>query len=159
MDTVSVMLCCLGCRRQSRRTSVLHAHFDGIDAVYPGTVFVCLIDSRDEIVAQKASIDSTSVHLLRPDELPNVISTLRRSVALFAGTLLQYDTTVQPRPNHVVHIKGERHLFSSYGLPDHHVLAFYTVMSSDALASWDCAAADVRLESILLDLSRLLSPT
>ncbi|RHY23315.1 hypothetical protein DYB25_007279 [Aphanomyces astaci] len=106
MDTVSVMLCCLGCRRQSRRTSLLHAHFDGIDAVYP---------------AQKASIDSTSVHLLRPEELPNVISTLRRSVALFAGTLLQYDTTVQPRPNHVVHIKGERHLFSSYGLPDHHV--------------------------------------
>ncbi|ETV91630.1 hypothetical protein H310_13878 [Aphanomyces invadans] len=150
MDTL--MLCCLGCRRQSRRTNVLIAHFEGINAVYPGTVYMCLVNGRDEIVAQKAAADSTSVHLLRPEELPNVISTLRRSVALFANTLHHPDTA----PHHAVHIKGDRHVFSSYGLPNHYVLAFYTVMPTDAIASWNCTAADVRLESILQDLSRLL---
>ncbi|KAF0701475.1 Aste57867_8051 [Aphanomyces stellatus] len=150
MDTVSVMLCCMVCRRHTRRANLLKAQFDLIDTVYPGTVYVCVLDGRGEMIAQQTSPDSTVAGLLRPEELAGVITTLRRSVAAFAGTLQHTDTQV-------VHIKGERHLFSSYGLPDNHVLAFYSIMPSEDIASWDCADADAKLDPICRELQRLLA--
>ena len=89
-----------------------------------GTSYLCLLDDAGEIVAQTTGHGHAAS--MNPDELAAVITTLRRSVALFGTTsvpryvlILRLASTLNHNETQAVHIKGENHIFSCYGLETH----------------------------------------
>ncbi|EQC35594.1 hypothetical protein SDRG_06882 [Saprolegnia diclina VS20] len=149
MDIVGRCFCCATRRRTERRRRLLVATLDRVADVYPGTSYLCLLDDAGEIIAQTTGHGHAAS--MNPDELATVITTLRRSVALFASTLNHNETQA-------VHIKGENHIFSCYGL-ETHVLAFYSVMASVDVEAFDCSRADKRLDDVCRELQRIATTT
>ncbi|KAI9905176.1 hypothetical protein PsorP6_013793 [Peronosclerospora sorghi] len=138
----------LWCRCLSRRRGDLQRRmlfleqFERIKAVYPGTNYVCVLDSDSgDMIAQSETEVNT-------DDFTRTIIHLKDAALQFAATLNQIDP-------HVVHVRGEQGMFSCYGSA-HMILAFYSEMPGIDLELFDCFEADKNIESITGELHRIL---
>ncbi|CEO95254.1 Roadblock/LAMTOR2 domain-containing protein [Plasmodiophora brassicae] len=120
----------------------IQAKLREIETVFPRTVVSCIVTQTGELIAQQVKPDQERV-----DDLVLPIAQLKRAAEQFGSTLNQSSCPV-------VHLRGNRVMFSCYELGDH-LLAFYTDMSGVDLMTYDTADADSRMGFIIADL-RLL---
>ncbi|DBA03855.1 TPA: hypothetical protein N0F65_004545 [Lagenidium giganteum] len=139
---------CLHRRRNDKTELLYREQFERIKAVYPGTYYVCLLNSENgEMIAH-----SENAATAMSEEMMRTIVGVKRAALQFAATLNQIDSQT-------VHVKGDDRMFSCYGL-DRTILAFYSQMPGVDMELFDCSEADKSVEVISTELNRLvhLSP-
>jgi hypothetical protein len=139
-----------GCKSgPSPAVALIEDQLDCIEAVFPGTHFVCVLGPmpKSELLASRV-VDEAH----KPDEVIPLITHLKRVAAHFANTLESKSVDCS-----TIHIKGAKSIFSCYNVEGSNLLAFYSTMHGAELEAFDLAAADAAMVPIIDELSVLVA--
>ncbi|TYZ57976.1 hypothetical protein PybrP1_008431 [[Pythium] brassicae (nom. inval.)] len=143
-ETMGSLCACFSRRRPDNAAQLYQEQFDRIKNVYPGTNYVCLLNSENgEMIAQ------SEVATVNAEEFTRTIITLKRAALQFGE-----GATLNQIESQVVHVKGDDRMFSCYG-SEKTILAFYSEMPGVDLELFDCSEADKGIESVNMELYRI----